>query len=164
MVTASPRRMVPPRCTSAYTPTWTSLWRGVVPGSGGGGGRDSGEAGVVGGEGYPVGECRPNRWQGLPLLGWRGGGGPTIEHRGPLLRILGAHDLPGLGVDQGQRTVTEQPPIGQLGRVEFLTHHRLHGVPPQRNDCSVCHVASRCGSQTAYHPPPARRGQGFSPD
>ena len=66
---------------------------------------------------------------------------PPRSRSGGSVPPLWSRRRPPHGVDQGERTVTEQPMIGKFGCVELLAHHRLHRIPPQRNDCPVYHLA-----------------------
>jgi len=78
--------------------------------------------------------------------GWACGldeGGTEIEEARPFSRILGGRGLPVGGVDDGVRTIPKQPAFHYLGGIQFLTHHGLDGVPPQRNHRT--NLDLRCG-------------------
>src|SRR5437899_466129 len=55
------------------------------------------------------------------------------EKIGPLLRILGASDFARLHVQYGISAISEQAELRDLSRVQLFTHHRFHGISPERN-------------------------------
>src|SRR2546428_298128 len=55
------------------------------------------------------------------------------EKIGPLLRILGASDFARLHVQYRISAISEQSELRDLSRVQLFTHHRFHGISPERN-------------------------------
>src|SRR5882724_2654169 len=60
-------------------------------------------------------------------------GGAEIEETRPFSRVLGRRRLPVGAVDEGVRTIPEQPTFRNLGGVQLLAHHGLDGISPERN-------------------------------
>src|SRR2546428_7724358 len=60
-------------------------------------------------------------------------GGAEIEEARPFSRVLGGRRLSVGAVDEGVRTIPEEPTLCYISGVQFLSHHGLHRVSPERN-------------------------------
>ena len=88
---------------------------------------------LVTGDSGAIGEGNSNRrdFRGRPRR--LDEGGTEIEETRPFSRVLGGRHLPVGAIDEGIRTITEQPTFRNLSGVQLLSHHGFHGILPQRN-------------------------------
>ena len=68
--------------------------------------------------------------------GCRGVGqrGAKVEQLRPLSRVLSAGNLAIGGVGEGVSAISQKPAFGDLGSIEFFSHHGFDWIPPERND------------------------------
>src|SRR4030095_6436994 len=88
--------------------------------------------------------------------------GVEIKETRPFSRGLRGCRLPVGAVDEGIRTIPEQPTFRNLSGVQLLSHHGLDGISPKRNyrtklDLrSVCHTSPPCLLGTGHSSPRCR--------
>src|SRR5437773_10896746 len=78
---------------------------------------------LLAGEYRAVRESDPDRGNLLALAWGLNEGGAEVKEVRPLPRILGTHDLRSGRIQESIGTIPEQPALGDLSTVQFLSHH-----------------------------------------
>src|SRR5579885_1455488 len=86
------------------------------------------------GEDCPIRQYDPHAREWHLGLGRDNKSRAEVEQVRPFPRMLGTGDSGGFLVDEGVGSIPKQPPWSDSCGVEFLAHHRLHGIPPQGYD------------------------------